>query len=211
MGIIAQGILGAISGRVGPVVGGSWKGIAYLRGYQPQVAQPNTAAQVAQKSKMRGAVDLAKSLLTQIIKPLNDRWAVRMSGYNLWVSRNIEAFSSLGVPDPLELIMSEGSLTPTLIDFVTVTDGSTTIKVDWTDNTGTGTALATDEAYIVAFNQTANDFAFSSGLVARSESNAIFDFTERVTAGDSIYTYLSMRSANGFNVSNQSLDSTIVP
>ena len=31
MGIINQGILGGVSGTVGNVVGGSWKGINYLR------------------------------------------------------------------------------------------------------------------------------------------------------------------------------------
>ena len=31
MGKISQGILGGVSGTVGNVVGGSWKGISYLR------------------------------------------------------------------------------------------------------------------------------------------------------------------------------------
>ena len=32
MGKIAQGILGGLSGKVGNVIGGSWKGIDYKRG-----------------------------------------------------------------------------------------------------------------------------------------------------------------------------------
>ena len=32
MGKINQGILGGFSGKVGTVVGGSWKGTAYMRG-----------------------------------------------------------------------------------------------------------------------------------------------------------------------------------
>jgi hypothetical protein len=31
MGIIKQGILGGFSGKVGNVVGGTWKGIDYMR------------------------------------------------------------------------------------------------------------------------------------------------------------------------------------
>ena len=31
MGVISQGILGGVSGKVGNVVGASWKGIDYLR------------------------------------------------------------------------------------------------------------------------------------------------------------------------------------
>ena len=32
MGTINQGILGGFSGKVGTVIGGSWKGITYMRG-----------------------------------------------------------------------------------------------------------------------------------------------------------------------------------
>ena len=32
MGTIKQGILGGFSGKVGTVVGSSWKGISYMRG-----------------------------------------------------------------------------------------------------------------------------------------------------------------------------------
>ena len=31
MGKIAQGILGGLSGKVGNIIGGSWKGIDYIR------------------------------------------------------------------------------------------------------------------------------------------------------------------------------------
>lgn len=31
MGTIKQGILGGFSGKVGTVIGGSWKGISYMR------------------------------------------------------------------------------------------------------------------------------------------------------------------------------------
>jgi hypothetical protein len=211
MGVITQGILGPISGKVGPVVGGSWKGIGYLRGYQATVAQPNTASQVAQKTRMAGAVRVAKVLLTQIIKPLNDRFAVRMSGYNMWISRNIEFFSSLGVPTFSSLIMSEGSLTPVDPDSVTLTDGSANVTVDWTDNTGTGTALATDEAYIVILNVDTQGAGFSSGLVARDVETAVIVMSVPNNTGDETYTYMSMRSANGFNVSDSSVLFAVVP
>jgi hypothetical protein len=42
MGKISQGILGGISGKVGNVIGGSWKGIDYIRVKPSSVANPRT-------------------------------------------------------------------------------------------------------------------------------------------------------------------------
>ena len=56
MGKIKQGILGAVSGKVGGVVGSSWKGIAYLKVLPASVANPNTAAQQTQRGAFSGIV-----------------------------------------------------------------------------------------------------------------------------------------------------------
>jgi hypothetical protein len=42
MGTIKQGILGGFSGKVGTVVGASWKGIAYMRSLPQKVKNPRT-------------------------------------------------------------------------------------------------------------------------------------------------------------------------
>lgn len=40
MGTIKKGILGGFSGKVGTVVGGSWKGISYMRSLPQKVKKP---------------------------------------------------------------------------------------------------------------------------------------------------------------------------
>ena len=40
MGTIKQGILGGFSGKVGTVIGGSWKGISYMRSQAQSVKNP---------------------------------------------------------------------------------------------------------------------------------------------------------------------------
>jgi hypothetical protein len=42
MGKIRQGILGGFNGTVGTVVGGSWKGTAYMRGKAQSIKNPRT-------------------------------------------------------------------------------------------------------------------------------------------------------------------------
>ena len=44
MGTIKQGILGGFSGKVGSVVGASWKGISYMRSQADHVKNPRSAA-----------------------------------------------------------------------------------------------------------------------------------------------------------------------
>ncbi len=52
MATYKQGILGPFSGKVGTVVGSSWRGIAYIRSLAAKVANPRTAAQVAARAKL---------------------------------------------------------------------------------------------------------------------------------------------------------------
>jgi hypothetical protein len=202
MGVIAQGILGAVSGRIGPVVGGSWKGIAYLRGYQPQVAQPNTAAQVAQKTRMATIVLMAQGFLAQIIKPLNDRFAVHMSGYNLFVSRNIGHVDGSGNITFADIVFSQGTLTGFDTLSVTSANGSAAVDFTWVDNSGTGTAQATDEAYLCCINQTSGGLGQNGGTVARSAAADTVTLGSPATTGDDIHCYASFRTANGFAVSD---------
>ena len=57
MGKISQGILGGVSGKVGNVIGGSWKGIDYLRIKPSSVANPRTEGQVTQRYKFTAALE----------------------------------------------------------------------------------------------------------------------------------------------------------
>ncbi|MDD2265168.1 MAG: DUF6266 family protein, partial [Bacteroidales bacterium] len=47
MGTIKQGILGGFSGKVGNIVGASWRGIDYIRSMPASVRNPRTVAQVS--------------------------------------------------------------------------------------------------------------------------------------------------------------------
>lgn len=53
MGKIMQGILGGFSGKVGTVVGGTWKSISYIRSIATSVANPRTEKQLRQRENSR--------------------------------------------------------------------------------------------------------------------------------------------------------------
>ena len=72
MGIINQGILGGVSGTVGNVVGGSWKGINYVRIKADHYTDANSEKQIQQRAKFSACVALAKSVINTIVKPIWD-------------------------------------------------------------------------------------------------------------------------------------------
>lgn len=110
MGIIKQGILGGFSGKVGSVVGTSWKGRAVMKAMPLSVANPRTSGQVNQRTKFTQCVALAKSLLGGSIALLDNPFAGSISGYNRFVKRNIVAFVNDGTLIPSQLTISQGAL-----------------------------------------------------------------------------------------------------
>lgn len=92
MGKIKQGILGGFSGKVANVVGSSWKGIAVMKSLPLSVANPRTSAQILQRERFSNLVILAASILTSVVKPLWDRFAQKMSGFNDFVKSNFDNF-----------------------------------------------------------------------------------------------------------------------
>lgn len=87
MGIIKQGVIGGFSGKVGNVIGASWKGIAYMRIRPTSVANPKTDAQL--DHRMRFTVTLRfLQPLTQFLKIGFKNYAVKMTPFNNAMSYN---------------------------------------------------------------------------------------------------------------------------
>lgn len=51
MGTLSKGILGGFSGTVGPVIGGTWKGIPYIRSRPPKRSGNFSTEQLEQQVK----------------------------------------------------------------------------------------------------------------------------------------------------------------
>lgn len=209
MGVIKRGVLGGFSGRVANVVGSSWKGIAYMKALPLSVANPQTAAQTGQRTKFSACVFVAGVLLTAIVKPLWDRFAQGMSGYNDFVSRNIENFSSSGVLDYPNLKIAIGTLTG-FDTFACTADASlTNIDFTWVNNAGTGNALASDVAFFAIYNVTQDVWIAEGESDIRSAANWSV-YGEGMVAGDVLKVYGAFRRADGTLVSNTSFASVVV-
>lgn len=190
MATIKQGILGAFSGKVGSVVGSSWKGIPVMKSLPPSVANPKTAKQIEQRSRMKACTAFSQSILADVIKPLNDRFASRMSGFNAFTSRNIACFENGELNIPEEIKISPMGNKAQLIDAIgaEVKPGkkNAQLEIATTSIAGTGKALASDKPYFVVFNRT-TEKAFGVVLDStRSVTDYIIDLPDDEFAPDDV-------------------------
>lgn len=198
MATIKQGILGAFSGKVGSVVGSSWKGIAIMKALPASVANPKTAKQVIQRSKMASSVKFAKEILPQVIKPLNDRFVSRMSGYNAFIQQNIKCFEGGQLTKPWDLQISPSMNKAQLIDVIAAEIKPGKKKVSFTSDEGEGFALATDICYFVAHSAATGKVWGGKCDGVRGDSEVEFDVPENaVVSGEPVDLWFSFMRADG--------------
>ena len=202
MARLPQGILGGVLGKVGNVVGSSWKGIPILKSRPLSVANPRTTKQVAQRNKMTNIVAFAQFLLSSIIKPLNDRFAQQASGYNDFVSRNIHLFEGVQPTPAADLRISVGKMAAVNPDAIGVGSGAADILVSFPSNLPDAFASADDLAYCVAQNTVSGEIVTSSGLVSRSAGDIELSFADDLGSSDEVQAWLAFRRVDGTIVSN---------
>lgn len=163
MAIIRSGVLGNTRGKVGGVVGGQYKDVNYIREYV-KPANPNTAAQIVQRDKMRDCVAYAKPLVGQVFNALTDKFQKHMSGFNFFIKRHIAEFD--GTPDYGAIKITEGKLSPikTLAMTYNTADGETILT--WVENLGNNGA-GDDKVTWAIYDQLNGIWYFSDAAVDR--------------------------------------------
>lgn len=201
MATFKQGILGGFSGKVGGVIGSSWKGINTMRSQPASVLNPRTTAQVNNRNRFGYLSTLAADMLTTIVKPLNDRFAQKMSGYNSFTSRSSLAFDSAGNFVPNELKISSGKLGDPVISSVTNL-GDAAVSVQYPVVPVGAYEALTDKAYLAVIDSEGQVLGTLSGTETRESSPAIVPANRDLVVGETIHIYLSFIRADGTIVSN---------
>ncbi len=198
MGVINKGILGGVSGKVGNVVGGNWKGIDSLRSLPASVANPKTLKQQTQRAKFTTILNFLKPL-TSLLAIGYKNYANGMTGFNVAMSYNVKnaitgTYPSFTVNYPVAQI-SKGNLTgastPTVASTV-----ARNIVFTWQNNAGTGNALATDTAILVAFFPTINEAVYQVTTIGRSAATATLNCPARYSTRQA-HCWLIFQTADG--------------
>jgi len=176
MAKIRSGILSKTTGKVGGVVGASWKGINYIREHI-NPANPKSTAQQAQRAKMRIIVAFSKPLIAAVLNIYVDPLTRKMSGFNKLVKQNINRVGAPG--ESVEIQLLEGSLNAVTVDSINtpmVGNAQIICKV-----TAGANDLPTDLVYACAYSKQFKRWMFglaevpvgSSGLATVTLGNSV--------------------------------------
>jgi len=203
MGKISQGILGGLSGKVGNIVGGSWKGIDYIRIKPSSVANPRTEGQVNQRNKFTITLEYLQAT-KDFIKIGYKSFATKKTEFNAAMSYVLNNAVGGIAPnftiDYSLALLSRGPLSGVLNPTTDLTTAGQ-VSFDWDDNSAEGNANVTDKAMVLVYNP------------SKKESISILDGSDRTVgsqvvtipntyAGDTVELFMAFVSADGTQVSN---------
>lgn len=166
-----NGINGPFSGKVGTVVGASWRGIDYVRSVQKAITKPASQAQINQR--------LVFALVTGWLKPLRDLiWIgfqifkgtkTPMNGCVSFVMK--EAVTGDGEQSNInfpKVVFSRGELFISLIrEFTAIADALLHIK--WENGSASAFNSADDKATFIVYNPVKEKFVSFEGVARRAD------------------------------------------
>jgi hypothetical protein len=202
MGKILQGVLGGFSGKVGNVVGGTWKGIDYMRIKPANVSNPRTAGQVDQRSKFSTTLKFLQSM-TDFLRVGFKLYANKMTQFNAAMSYNLNNAITGSYPnftiDYANALVSRGGLVGAANATVSSSDGL--VEFTWDDNTGSGNAQATDKALLVVYNPAKDESIYDSAGAVRSATSQNLGMPASYV-GDDVEAFIGFLSEDGKEVAN---------
>jgi hypothetical protein len=203
MAKLRSGILGGISGTVGNVVGGRWRGIDYIRSRPASVKNPNTEAQQKQRMRFRLVMSLLKKIRPFVTIGFQNG-SRNQTAMNMAMSLNVREAISGTFPDleidPARLVVSAGDLQGASQSELDVSVAETA-TVTWLNEAGTGNASDNDGAMVLLYNKEKDAVIYKLHGASREDESVTLVIPSS-WSGDSVAGYLTFRSETGRNVSN---------
>ena len=159
MGKIKTGILGGFQGKVGTVIGSTWRGESIMRALPKTAAKAPTESQRIQRLKFKAVSEFLNPLRSTLSTYFGNDTGVK-SKYNMATSYHItnaveitEQGTQILYP---RVLVAKG----TLFGFqnLTTTPSETVITLNWEDNTVFGNAKAEDTVNVVCYIEEVNTF-----------------------------------------------------
>lgn len=199
-----KGILGGFSGKVGNVVGGSWKGIDYMRSKPNKVNDPKTEAQLAQRQKF-ALVNAFLKRIQPIIKLGFTNNTKRMTAINSAMSYNLKnavegTYPDLGINYPAAMI-ARGDLIPGRGATAESTVANE-ITFSWSDNSGVGSANADDSALLVVYNPSKDRAIYIPGNGPERQEEGYTLTLPDSYGGDAVEVWLAFVNSEGTDASD---------
>jgi len=168
VGKIKTGILGGFQGKVGTVIGSTWRGESIMRALPKTAAKAPTESQRIQRLKFKAVSEFLNPLRSTLSTYFGNDTGVK-SKYNMATSYHIT--NAVEVTEQGTQILYPRVLVAkgTLFGFqnLTTTQSETVITLNWEDNTVFGNAKAEDTVNVVCYIEEVNTFYVFEGIANR--------------------------------------------
>lgn len=177
MGTFKNGILGGFSGRVGNVVGSTWRGKSVMRVRPASVTNPNTDKQRAQRSRF-GLVNRFCASHGELVKIGFRPQAGKQSAFNVAASYNLRNAVVGDHPDVqlrfADLKVSMGLL-PGLEGLSLTQTAADLLQLSWTDNSSKALASSGDLLMVGLFDPVKESGLNFSNAATRADAQATLE------------------------------------
>lgn len=195
MGTISKGILGPFHGKVGTVIGSTWKGIPYIRSVSAKPRRPSTPGQLEQQAKFNLVVRFTAPM-ADLFRTTFSNFADKMSGINCaqsYILKNaiVGKYPNYSIDHRLVLVsrgdlpIAHSAAANTIGDYVNFT---------WQPNAGLGRAKETDRAIMLACCPALRSALFS--LAGPERQTGAGSLNVSLLRGNSVHTWLAFISAD---------------
>lgn len=213
-----QGILGPFSGKVGPVVGSTWKGRQVMKG-RPYPKKKVTASALQARVRQRMTV------LAEFLRPLGGlislgmRYVAKAAAVtprNYATKKNMANSMNLssGVWSvvPSTIAISEGNYGN--VQSLLLSQAANNLTASWSNNAGQVIGMTTggrnivlgdtDVVWTVAYNVEKNEIVLPTGaLASRDDQSASFARPSNWVAGDHVHLYAFVMPIEVYNYTTQ--------
>ncbi len=198
MGTYKKGVLGPFSGKIGTVIGSTWNGIEYMRSLPKASTKAATDLQLITRAKF----GFANGFLGPIVGLLNLGFkavAIGKTGFNMASSHLISEGITGVYPDFVinyaKVLFSKGALEG-VWSVAAVSSLTGQIEITWEDNSGSGTAKATDKLVALVYNPAKSKFVYTLENGATRSAGADILAMPAQFAGDTVQLWIAFMSSD---------------
>jgi len=210
MATYKKGILGVFSGKVGTVVGSSWKGISYMKSLPKASSKTPTQLQIDQRLKfalvgnflkpIKSLTNIGYGSVTGNVTPANAVASYHLNNAVVGSSPNFQI-------DYPVVIFSRGELPSPAVPTLAAAAGAE-LNFSWTDNSTANLAQDTDRAVLLVYCPTTKEFVFDN-TATRSLAVATMTLPPNFV-GETLHAWMAFFAADEKQVSTSVYLGTVI-
>lgn len=212
MGTIRNGILGGFNGRVGNVVGSTWKGRSVMKIRPASVTNPNTERQQQQRSKF-SLVGRFNRAHRNLIRIGFRAFTKDMTASNAAMSYNL-ANAVSGVHPDFEIDFSKVALSAGNLAAVSgltaISESPATVTLNWTDNSQAGNASGSDQLIVSFYDTATEEVCYFPGAAVRQSATAALNLpAEWGGRTAEVFVFFVTLEGNGSSSNRDTVSNTV--